>query len=106
MVIADAALTGRCHIGGEEIEFSKAQEALVKVFDRILEVAEEMGGIEIGDRAVSCRLVADAAQAGSVIGKGGTVVEKIKKDTGCKIRVSGDNMPACTSSSDEVIEVS
>lgn len=90
---------------GEAVEVSNAQEALLKVFDRILDVAAETEGIEVGDRVVSCRLVADAAQAGSVIGKGGKVVEKIRKDTGCKIRVFTDNLPACTSSSDEVIEV-
>ncbi|GAU24072.1 hypothetical protein TSUD_388650 [Trifolium subterraneum] len=90
---------------GEAIEVSNAQEALLKVFDRILEVAAEMEGIVLGDRTVSCRLVADTAQAGSVIGKGGKVVEKIKKDTACKIRVCKDNLPACISSPDEVIEV-
>ncbi|WJX22081.1 hypothetical protein P8452_11423 [Trifolium repens] len=90
---------------GEAIEVSNAQEALLKLFDRILEVAAEMEGIVLGDRTVSCRLVADTAQAGSVIGKGGKVVEKIKKDTGCKIRVCKDNLPACISSPDEVIEI-
>uniref|UniRef100_A0A0R0FXJ3 K Homology domain-containing protein n=1 Tax=Glycine max TaxID=3847 RepID=A0A0R0FXJ3_SOYBN len=54
---------------------------------------------------MSCRLVADAAQAGSVIGKGGKVVERIKKETGCKIRVLTDDLPLCASASDEIIEI-
>ena len=96
----------RSHGGdGEAIEVSNAQEALLKIFDRILEVAAESEGIELGDRIVSCRLVVDDAQAGSVIGKGGKVVEKIKKDTGCKIRVCRDNLPACISYPDEMIEI-
>ncbi|XP_058760533.1 KH domain-containing protein HEN4-like [Vicia villosa] len=101
-VIASGAASGGTD---GRIGVSNAQEALLRVFDRILEVAVEMEGVEIGDRIVSCRLVADAAEASSVIGKGGNVVEKIKKDTGCKIRVCRDNLPACISSPDEVIEI-
>ncbi|CAK8530345.1 unnamed protein product [Lathyrus sativus] len=104
-VIASGVPDGKVILGGEAIDVSNAQEALLRVFDRILEVAAEMEGVELGDRIVSCRLVADAAEASSVIGKGGNVVEKIKKDTGCKIRVCRDNLPACISSPDEVIEI-
>ncbi|KAI4296446.1 hypothetical protein L6164_036403 [Bauhinia variegata] len=87
----------------ECIEVSKAQEACLKVFERILNVAAE--GKDVGDGVASCRLLADTAQVGSVIGKGGKVVEKIRKDTGCKIRVLSDNLPACTTPSDEIIEI-
>ncbi|KAL2342051.1 hypothetical protein Fmac_009991 [Flemingia macrophylla] len=106
LVIADAALSGEVVLRNEEVmEISKAQEALLKVFDRILDVAAETEGLEVGDRMMSCRLVADAAQAGCVIGKGGKVVERIKKDTGCKIRVLSDDLPLCASASDEIIEI-
>uniref|UniRef100_A0A0R0G6M7 K Homology domain-containing protein n=1 Tax=Glycine max TaxID=3847 RepID=A0A0R0G6M7_SOYBN len=102
LVIADAALSGKILLRNEEvIEVSKAQEALLKVFDRILKVAAETEASTV----MSCRLVADAAQAGSVIGKGGKVVERIKKETGCKIRVLTDDLPLCASASDEIIEV-
>ncbi|CAJ1936148.1 unnamed protein product [Sphenostylis stenocarpa] len=86
-------------------EVSKAQEALLKVFDRVLDVAAETAGTEVGDRVVSCRLVADTSQVGAIIGKAGKVVEKIRSDTGCKIRVLSDGLPACTSPSDEIVEV-
>ncbi|KOM31257.1 hypothetical protein LR48_Vigan01g081200 [Vigna angularis] len=69
---------------------SKAQEALLKVFERVLDVAAETAGTEVGDRVVSCRLLADNVQVGAVIGKAGKVVEKIRIDTGCKIRVLND----------------
>ncbi|ESW20352.1 hypothetical protein PHAVU_006G201600 [Phaseolus vulgaris] len=106
LVIADAALSGKVMLRNDEaVEVSKAQEALLMVFDRILDVAAESEGVEVGDMLMSCRLVADAAQAGSVIGKGGRVVERIKKNTGCKIRVLTDDLPLCASSSDEIIEI-
>ncbi|XP_027345653.1 KH domain-containing protein HEN4-like isoform X2 [Abrus precatorius] len=99
LVIAPAAADG------DVPEVSKAQEALLKVFERILDVAAETGGTDVGDRVVSCRLLANSAQVGAVIGKAGKVVEKIRIDTGCKIRVLNDNLPACTAPSDEIIEI-
>ncbi|KAK8568296.1 hypothetical protein V6N12_006850 [Hibiscus sabdariffa] len=87
----------------EEIQVSKAQEALVKVFERILEVAAESNGAALG--MVSCRLLADVKQAGGVIGKGGKVVEKIREETGTKIRILTDKLPACASATEEIVEI-
>ncbi|KAH9697224.1 KH domain-containing protein HEN4 [Citrus sinensis] len=86
-----------------KIEVSKAQEALIRVFERILEVASETEGVEMG--VVSCRLLAETKQVGSVIGKGGKVVEKIRKESGCKIRVLAENLSACAGPNDEIIEI-
>ncbi|KAK7363066.1 hypothetical protein VNO77_05195 [Canavalia gladiata] len=90
---------------GEAPEVSKSQEALLKVFERVLDVTAETGGTEVGDRVVSCRLLANGSQIGAVIGKAGKVVEKIRIDTGCKIRVLNDNLPASAAPSDEIIEI-
>ncbi|KAF3435099.1 hypothetical protein FNV43_RR22186 [Rhamnella rubrinervis] len=90
---------------GAEMEVSKAQEALLRVFDRILEVAAESGAVDIDVGVVSCRLLADTAHIGSVIGKGGKVVEKIRKESGCKIRVLTEKLPACAASTDEMVEL-
>ncbi|KAK3185186.1 hypothetical protein Dsin_032472 [Dipteronia sinensis] len=85
-------------------EVSKAQEGLIRVFDRILEVAAaESGVVEMG--VVSCRLLAETNQVGSVIGKGGKVVEKIRKESGCKIRVLTENLSACAGPNDEIVEI-
>lgn len=92
--------------GGGEMEVSKAQEALLRVFDRILEVAAESGAVDMDVGVVSCRLLADTTQVGSVIGKAGKVVERIRKDSGCKIRVLTEKLPACAASTDEMVEVS
>lgn len=91
-------------IGGQ-IEVSKAQQALLRVFERILEVAAETDGNEIGVGMVSCRVLAEKSQAGSVIGKGGKVVEQIRKETGCQIKVLADKLPACANTGEEMIEV-
>ncbi|KAK3016271.1 hypothetical protein RJ639_006102 [Escallonia herrerae] len=72
----------------DEVEVSAAQEALVRVFERILDVAAESDGVSVGPGwMVSCRLLAEISQAGSVIGKGGKVIEKIRKDSGCRLKV-------------------
>ena len=60
----------------EAVEVLKAQEALWLVFDKVLGVAAEVEGIGVGDMMMSCWLV---AEAGSVIGKGIRVVERITK---------------------------
>lgn len=87
-------------------DVSKPPEALLKVFERVLDVAAaETEGTDVGDRVVSCRLLANGGQAGSVIGKGGKVVEKIRIDTGCRIRVLNDKLPVFSKPSDEIIEV-
>ncbi|KAG2704962.1 hypothetical protein I3843_05G029600 [Carya illinoinensis] len=119
LVVAPGALTTNITLknysgSGEEkvslnsdgvVEVSKAQEALMKVFERILEVAAESDGSEVGVGVVSCRLLVEATQVGSVIGKGGKVVEKIRKESGCKIRILTDKLPACAAPSDEMIEI-
>lgn len=99
---------GCVEIGSEYCEVSTAQEALVRVFERILSVAAEADGCYYAPGGVvSCKLLTSARVVGFVIGKGGKVVEKIKKDTGCKIRVfSQERLPGGTMPADEMVEVS
>ncbi|KAI3755334.1 hypothetical protein L1987_55131 [Smallanthus sonchifolius] len=88
-------------------EVSAAQEALVRVYERILCVAAEDDGCYFAPGGVvSCWLLVNTARVGFVIGRGGNVVEKIKKDTECKIRVcSHERLPSCTMPEDEMIEI-
>lgn len=92
---------------GEAFQVSAAQEALIRVFERILDVAAESNeALARSGGVVSCRLLAEKSQAGSVIGKGGKVIENIRKETSCKIRViSGDKLPACTGPNEELVEI-
>ncbi|KAG5526107.1 hypothetical protein RHGRI_032412 [Rhododendron griersonianum] len=103
VVVGSSAANGRIALGeGEGYEVSSAQEAVVRVFERIVDVAAEADGVAAASGVVSCRLLAENGQAGAVIGKGGKVVEKIRKETGCRIRVlSSDKSPH----SDEIIEI-
>ncbi|KAI3815326.1 hypothetical protein L1987_14989 [Smallanthus sonchifolius] len=91
----------------ECIEVSAAQEALIRVFERILFVAAEADGGNLASGGVaSCRLLADKSVIGSVIGKRGKVIEKIRKDTGCKIRILvQDRLPSCALPTDEMVEI-
>ncbi|GLT26109.1 hypothetical protein SLA2020_011960 [Shorea laevis] len=102
IVLNSRGLVSGGNDGVVEVGVSKGQDALIRVFDRILEVAAESDGVTV---RVSCRLLAEANQAGSVIGKGGKVVERIKKETGSKISVFKDNLPACAFSTEEMIEI-
>ncbi|XP_042507348.1 KH domain-containing protein HEN4-like isoform X2 [Macadamia integrifolia] len=91
----------------KEYEVSPAQEALVKVFDRILDVEAETEGVfPPGGGIVSCRLLAASNQVGSVMGKGGKIIGGIRKDSRAKISVlPTEQLPACASPNDDVIEI-
>ncbi|CAN6449545.1 unnamed protein product [Victoria cruziana] len=85
---------------------SVAQDALVRVFDRVLEVEDEKPASGGTGSTVTCRLLASTGQVGGVMGKGGKVVAKIRKETGAKIRVLPvEQLPACASPSDELIQI-
>ncbi|PIN18651.1 PolyC-binding proteins alphaCP-1 [Handroanthus impetiginosus] len=93
--------------GNEElVDVSAAQEGILRVFERVVEVAaEEEAGAGI-EGVVSCRLLVWKNQAGAVIGKGGKVVEKIRKDTGCRIRVlTMEKSLSGSLAMDEIVEI-
>ncbi|KAL1534386.1 KH domain-containing protein HEN4-like [Salvia divinorum] len=97
--------------GGEEegevwFDVSAGQEGVVRVFERVVQVAAEGDAAAGIGGVVSCRLLVSKFHGGAVIGKGGKVVEKIRKDTGCKIKVLAveknySNLPAM----DEIVEI-
>ncbi|KAA8540169.1 hypothetical protein F0562_024267 [Nyssa sinensis] len=111
---------------GEE-DGSPAQQALVRVFERMLKVDDERSGAsadnERGEEKkeeggnvggggaalqgqVTCRLLAPSNQVGCVLGRGGKIVERIRHDSGAQIRVlPKDQIPACASPGDELIQI-
>lgn len=91
----------------EYTEVSDAQEGLVRVYERVLNVAAETDGCYFENNGVvSCRLLVDSSLVGFVIGKGGKGVYKIRKDTGCKVIVCGrEKLPSCAMANDDMIEV-
>ncbi|XP_042495803.1 KH domain-containing protein HEN4-like [Macadamia integrifolia] len=90
-----------------EYDVSPAQEALVKVFDRSLDVEAETEGVfPPGGGVVSCRLLAVTSQIGSIMGKGGKIIANMRKDTRARISVlPPEQLPACASPNDEVIQI-
>ena len=103
-------------------EGSSAQQALIRVFERIARLDEERvddkhndsnsgsnsnngGGSEVKN-LVACRLLAHGNQVGCVLGRGGKIVEKIRLESGAQVRVlPKDPLPACASPGDELIQV-
>lgn len=83
----------------ELVEVSRAQEGLFRVYERVLQV-EGNGG------AVGCRLLAISGQIGALMGKGGVIVNGIRKSTGAKIKVlTKEQLPACANQEEELIQV-
>lgn len=91
----------RIFFDGEKWNVSQVQEALVRVFERVLEVEWNDSGI------VGCRLLAGFGQLGEVIGERGNVITKLEKSFGTKIRIlPPDQLPDCAFPGDELIQVS
>ncbi|MQL73843.1 hypothetical protein Taro_006224 [Colocasia esculenta] len=93
--------------GAVEVEVSAAQVGVLRVFERALGMAEEVeGGGGSAGAGVTCKLLAAMGQVGSVMGKGGKNIDKVRKETGARIRVlPPENLPACASPSDEVVQI-
>ncbi|XP_024032920.1 KH domain-containing protein HEN4 isoform X3 [Morus notabilis] len=87
----------RCDVSG-------AQEAMIRVLDRIwmLEAPSEGGGGGgTASRMVWCRLLAHGSQIRVVMGKGGTNIVRMRKQSGADIRI----LPEFSPGGDEVIQI-
>lgn len=84
-----------------------AQDALLKVHDRIVE--EDLGGAEKGngdETVVSARLLVSNNMVGCILGRKGDVIQRLRSETGANIRVlPADHLPACATSNDELVQV-
>ncbi|KAK2981739.1 hypothetical protein RJ640_005991 [Escallonia rubra] len=89
---------------------SSVQKALLLVFERMVEGESEMdGGDEEGDKPSTTvvRLLVLSSQVGSLLGKGGSVIKQMASESGAQIRIlPRDKLPACASSSDELVQMS
>ncbi|KAL9241397.1 hypothetical protein vseg_015514 [Gypsophila vaccaria] len=117
-VLADSFLSRSLDLGGAggaHFRVSPAQDALVRVFDRVLEVeAEERGGVgadgdvdvDVGGDVVKCRMVVGPGMMGAVMGKGGGRISKVIKESGAFVRVLPFHFrPPGVSPSDELIQI-
>ncbi|KAK4844877.1 hypothetical protein QYF36_025480 [Acer negundo] len=85
--------------GEERGEVSSAQEAVVRVFERVWEVEGEGKS----DDVWYCGLLADKTHIRAVIGKGGRNVTRIRRETGAKIRMLPP--PTCAAKDEELIQI-
>lgn len=83
-----------------------AQDALLKVHDKIVE-EDIIGGIENSDgNVVIARMLVPNNTVGCVLGKKGDVIQRLRSETGASIRVlPTDQLPACALSTDELVQV-
>lgn len=90
--------------------YCPAQDALLKVHDRIV-VEEDRDGNLIHepnehDDEVTARLLVPSVQVGCLLGKGGTIIQKLRNDTGATIRIMpAEHLPAGAASTDELVQV-
>ncbi|XP_050269832.1 KH domain-containing protein At4g18375-like isoform X2 [Quercus robur] len=87
-----------------------AQDALLKVHDRIIE-EDLFGGMTFEDdnenNVVTTRLLVPNFMVGCLLGKRGDVIQRLRSETGANIRVlSADHLPTCAMSTDELVQIS
>jgi predicted RNA-binding protein YlqC (UPF0109 family) len=87
-----------------------AQDALLKIHDKI--VADEFHN-GVADKEsesaddVTARILVQGNQVGCLLGKGGSIIQQLRNDTGAGIRVlPSENLPLCALRSDELVQAS
>ncbi|GLU13343.1 hypothetical protein SLE2022_299810 [Rubroshorea leprosula] len=97
----------------EECDVSCAQEAMIRVFERLWEVEAERdragagasAGVACGrvEEEAYCGLLANTTQIGAVVGKGGKNITRMRQLSGAKIRIM--TAPSCAREDDELIQI-
>lgn len=108
--IIEISDTRRRDPDGRMPAFSPAQEALLLIHNRIMESDaynggeyEDGGG---GNRAVT-RLVVSRMHVGSLLGKGGKIIEQMRVETKTQIRIlpRDHTLPRCVTMAEEIVQV-
>uniref|UniRef100_A0ACD5TP02 Uncharacterized protein n=1 Tax=Avena sativa TaxID=4498 RepID=A0ACD5TP02_AVESA len=88
-----------------------AQDALLKIHDKIAADEDHNDGV-IHDKSetdgdVTARILVPGNQVGCLLGKGGSIIQQLRNDTGAGIRVlPSENLPLCALKSDELVQIS
>ncbi|KAL7143880.1 hypothetical protein ABFS83_08G221000 [Erythranthe nasuta] len=107
-IVGDAAVEKRISVGEDETaDMSKAQEGLLRVFERVVEVESNSENKERENNEFNCcRLLVQTGRVGAVMGKGGKIVDGIRKSSGAKIRVlKKEQVPVCAGPKEELIQI-
>ncbi|KAE8775408.1 KH domain-containing protein [Hordeum vulgare] len=88
-----------------------AQDALLKIHDKIAADEDPNDGVicENSETAghVTARILVPGNQVGCLLGKGGSIIQQLRNDTGAGIRVlPSENLPQCALKSDELVQIS
>ncbi|KAI7744846.1 hypothetical protein M8C21_029841 [Ambrosia artemisiifolia] len=115
--IIEVSDTRRRDPDGRMPSFSPAQEALLLIHERILKSEggggyglgyedEDVYGSRGGNRLVS-RLVVSRLHVGSLLGKGGKIIEQMRMETKTHIRIlpRDHTIPRCVDMSEEIVQV-
>ncbi|XP_024531470.1 KH domain-containing protein HEN4 isoform X1 [Selaginella moellendorffii] len=91
--------------GEESTPLPASQEALFKVFARIVE-GEEFDEDEDSSRNVTARLLVPSNQIGCLLGKAGKIIEQMRVESGAQIRVlPREQLPKCAYHTDELVQL-
>ncbi|KAL8095715.1 RNA-binding KH domain-containing protein RCF3-like isoform X2 [Apium graveolens] len=108
--IIEISDTRKREFDGRMNSFSPAQEALFRIHERILECdggEEGECGVRGGVTRVVTRLVVLKKHVGSLLGKGGKIIEQMRMETKAFIRVltTDQSLPRCVAMSEEIVQV-
>ncbi|KAK6258782.1 K Homology domain [Theobroma cacao] len=107
LIVGSGSVERRFSLGeGEECDVSCAQEAMVRVFQRVWEVEAERewgNACDGEDEEAYCGVLADTTQIGAVVGRGGNNIVRMRTETGAKIRILPP--PPCGRKNDELIQI-
>lgn len=85
-----------------------AQDALLKIHDKIVAdgIDDSRDGKSESADGVTARILVQGNQVGCLLGKGGSIIQQLRSDTGAGIRVlPSENLPQCALQSDELVQV-
>ncbi|XWS29606.1 hypothetical protein CRYUN_Cryun24cG0043500 [Craigia yunnanensis] len=107
LIVGSGSMERRFSLGeGEECDVSCAQEAMIRVFERVWEVEEERewgNACDGEEEEAYCGVLADTTQIGAVVGRGGKNIVRMRTESGAKIRILPP--PQCGRKNDELIQI-
>ncbi|KAK8717370.1 hypothetical protein V6N13_044641 [Hibiscus sabdariffa] len=107
LIVGSGWVQRRFSLGeGEVCDVSCAQEAMIRVFERVWEVEaeREWGNACDGEEEEAyCGVLADTTQIGLVVGKGGKNIVRMRTESGAKIRILP--APPCGRTTDQLIQI-
>ncbi|GMI68717.1 hypothetical protein like AT2G22600 [Hibiscus trionum] len=107
LIVGSGSVQRRFSLSEREVcDVSCAQEAMIRVFERVWEVEaeREWGKACDGEEEEAyCGVLADSAQIGLVVGKGGKNIVRMRTESGAQIRILP--APPCGRTTDQLIQI-